>query len=246
MPASFDEIWAARTWRPIHGCPGRFVLRDARPDLALEDIVGPTYVRRFRVEGARDLVLVVAVAGGGLISYARSDGTCVHTLNTEDGFERKLEQLGIRWPSTRRALPSDQEPRRVLFVCQGNICRSPMAAAMAQEMFGDQIATESAGLNPVYDTATSEAVAVIREQGFDISAHRSRNVRDLDLEPFDVIVALTPSIAARLPRVDRPGRVVVWNIDDPYGGDLAVYRSCAAAIKEKLKTLRIGGDEGHL
>ena len=46
-----------------------------------------------------------------------------------------------------------------------------------------------------------------------------------------------------LPPVDRPERIVVWNIDDPYGGDRAVYISCAAAIKEKLKTLRIGRDE---
>ena len=138
---------------------------------------------------------------------------------------------------------TDCRPRRVLFVCQGNICRSPMAAAVAQAMYGDQIAAESAGLNPVYDTATPEAIEVMREQGLDISAHRSRNVHGLDLEPFDLIVALTPSIAARLPRVDRPERVAVWDIDDPYGGDLAVYRSCAAVIKEKLKTLRIGPDE---
>jgi protein-tyrosine-phosphatase len=112
-------------------------------------------------------------------------------------------------------------------------------------MFGDQVSAESAGLNPVYDVATPEAVAVMRGQGLDISDHRSRNVRHLDLGKFDVIVALTPSIAARLPPVDRPVRVVVWDIDDPYGGDLAVYRRCAAAIKEKLTTFRIDGDEGH-
>jgi len=106
-------------------------------------------------------------------------------------------------------------------------------------MFGERIAAESAGISPVYDTATPEALAVMSEQGLDLLRHRSRSVHHVDLEPFDVIVALTPSIAARLPPVDRPERVRVWDIDDPYSGDLATYRNCAGSIKEKLKTLLI-------
>jgi protein-tyrosine-phosphatase len=137
---------------------------------------------------------------------------------------------------------SNHRPCRVLFVCLGNICRSPMAAVMAQEMYGDQVAAESSGLNPVYDTATPEAVEIMRERGLDISGHRSRDVHDLDLGPFDLIVALTPAIAARLPQTDRPERLVVWDIDDPYGGDHAVYRSCANAIEDELRTLPIKND----
>jgi protein-tyrosine phosphatase len=241
MTINFDQLKAAWRWRPISGCPGRFVLRDHRPDLTLEDILGPAHISRFRVEKAKGLVLVVGIEGGGLISYARPDGTYIHTLNTEDDFQRKLEHLGIRWPSVKEGVPhepNNQRPHRILFVCMGNICRSPMASVMAQHMFGEQIAAESAGIIPVYGTATPEAVAVMREQGLNLSGHRSRSVHHIDLDPFDVIVALTPSIGARLPPVDQPERVVVWDIDDPYGGDLATYRSCAAAIKEKLKTLR--------
>jgi hypothetical protein len=56
------------------------------PDVAIEE---------HRVAGARDPVLVARFAEGGLISYRRADGTYVHTLNTRDGLERKLAQLGI-------------------------------------------------------------------------------------------------------------------------------------------------------
>jgi hypothetical protein len=51
--------------------------------------------QEFRVAAARDVVVVVPLASGGLISYKRADGTFVHTLNTPDGFARKLAQLGI-------------------------------------------------------------------------------------------------------------------------------------------------------
>ena len=57
----------------------------------IEDV--PTTL--FRVRQARDAILVAKFAGGGLISYLRSDRTSVHTLNTLEGLARKLRQLGI-------------------------------------------------------------------------------------------------------------------------------------------------------
>ncbi len=44
---------------------------------------------------ARDAVVVTPLEGGGLISYKREDGTYRHTLNTPEGFARKLADLGI-------------------------------------------------------------------------------------------------------------------------------------------------------
>ena len=49
----------------------------------------------YRVQTARDPVLVVEFENGGLISYLREDGTLMHTLNTLEGFHRKLRQLGV-------------------------------------------------------------------------------------------------------------------------------------------------------
>jgi hypothetical protein len=61
------------------------------PLSALTDARGTIY----RVPAARDPVLVVELEGGGLISYLREDGALIHTLNSSDGFRRKLRQLGV-------------------------------------------------------------------------------------------------------------------------------------------------------
>jgi hypothetical protein len=45
---------------------------------------------------ARDPVIVTPLDDGGLISYRKPDGMFLHTLNTREGLERKLRQLGIR------------------------------------------------------------------------------------------------------------------------------------------------------
>ncbi|MBD0372107.1 MAG: hypothetical protein ICV60_14800 [Pyrinomonadaceae bacterium] len=94
---SFDELFRERDWRPIRNCPGRYILHGASDDLSLAEILGEAAsVSEHRVAAARDTVLVVALEdGGGLISYARRDGTMLHTLNTSEGFERKLRQLRI-------------------------------------------------------------------------------------------------------------------------------------------------------
>ena len=49
----------------------------------------------FTSHAAKDRVLVVPLEDGGLISYAKPDGRFIHTLNTTEGFARKLSQLGI-------------------------------------------------------------------------------------------------------------------------------------------------------
>lgn len=83
-------------WKAIAHCPGRFVLDGAAPNLGPRDLVGPEIeVREFRVDAARDTVVVAQLTGGGLISYRRADGSYRHTLNTSEGFERKLRQLEI-------------------------------------------------------------------------------------------------------------------------------------------------------
>ncbi len=93
---TLDDLMKAWAWKPIPGCPGRYVLGEASPYLSLEALLGPeAQAREFQVEAAKDVVLVVSLDRGGMISYRRGDGTFLHTLNTTEGFERKLAQLGI-------------------------------------------------------------------------------------------------------------------------------------------------------
>jgi hypothetical protein len=91
----FDGVYRAFVWRPIANCPGRYrLVGDAPRDVA--DLCANAPQQVFRVEGARDEVIVVVLAdGSGIISYRRADGSVCHTLNTPEGFARKLNQLGL-------------------------------------------------------------------------------------------------------------------------------------------------------
>jgi hypothetical protein len=88
----FDR-WA---WRPIPNCPGRYVLAAGPIATPPEDIVPGATGSEHVCATATDPVIVTPFDDGGLISYRKTDGMFLHTLNTREGFERKLRQLGIR------------------------------------------------------------------------------------------------------------------------------------------------------
>lgn len=93
---TFDELRCRWPWRGIPNCPGRFVLASGPSAVPPLDLAGAGEVTEHQVSAAADTVLVVRLQGGGLISYRKPNGTYVHTLNTQDGLDRKLQQLGIR------------------------------------------------------------------------------------------------------------------------------------------------------
>jgi hypothetical protein len=93
---TFDELMTKWDWKPIRDCPGRYKMSASPADLSPADLLRPeAEVKMFQVASARDTVVVASLGGGGLISYKRADGSYLHTLNTADGFERKLKDLGI-------------------------------------------------------------------------------------------------------------------------------------------------------
>lgn len=101
---SFDELMSKWRWKPIRNCPGRFLLDNSTPNLSMTEMAGDGIkVSEFHVDAARDTVLVARINHGGIISYKREDGSLLHTLNTGEGFERKLRQLGIKLPGDMTA-----------------------------------------------------------------------------------------------------------------------------------------------
>ena len=94
---SFEKLYSEREWEPIRDCPGRYALRGVDRRMNVESMVGTTVqVSEHQSIAAKDTVLVALLeGGGGIISYRRSDGSFLHTLNDEEGLERKLKQLGI-------------------------------------------------------------------------------------------------------------------------------------------------------
>lgn len=94
--ASIQMLLGHWQWKPIRNCPGRLVLVTTDPSIPLDTLLGSdAHAQTFESDAAKDKVLVVPLDDGGLISYARVDGSMVHTLNTAEGFGRKLSQLGI-------------------------------------------------------------------------------------------------------------------------------------------------------
>lgn len=96
----------------------------------------------------------------------------------------------------------------ILFVCLGNICRSPLAEAafrLAAERANLDVTVDSAGTGDwhVGEPPDPRAIAVARAHGLDIAGYRGRQVSPADFERFDHVVALDPANLARL-RALRP------------------------------------------
>jgi hypothetical protein len=93
---TFNDVLKMGLWVPIKNCLGRFALHDVSPTFSLSDLLGPDVaVQQAHSQKAKDIVWIARLEDGGVISYARSDGSWLHTLNTEEGLERKLKQLEI-------------------------------------------------------------------------------------------------------------------------------------------------------
>lgn len=88
------ELRAAHANSEIYGCPGRWLLADQEMPL-IELQAGALWWKSCLVPSAPDRVQVIRYAEGGIISYVKGKGRYIHTVNTEEGFRRKLAKLGI-------------------------------------------------------------------------------------------------------------------------------------------------------
>ena len=111
--AQLQALWCYCEWKEIRNCPGRYTVRRRRdlarwpPERLLAAALGPaapqTSLWRHR-SGSKDAIHAVRFAGGGgLLTYARSDGTFVHTFNTESGLLRKIAALRVTPEVPQRA-----------------------------------------------------------------------------------------------------------------------------------------------
>ncbi|HEX7255597.1 MAG TPA: hypothetical protein VF236_06685 [Gaiellaceae bacterium] len=128
---------------------------------------------------------------------------------------------------------------RVLFVCTGNTCRSPFAAAVARRE--GHVDAESAGLAPsTGDEPPDDAITVARELGFDLSSHHARPLTEDLLERADVVVGMTAAHVSVLEGRGARGKARLLgeaDVDDPIGRGRDAYRRAYAKIQQDVRKL---------
>ena len=140
---------------------------------------------------------------------------------------------------------------RILFVCTGNTCRRCMAETIARaesEKMGVLLSFSSAGIYAVKGTSASyNALMVMEEMGYDLSCHIAKPLNLEIAEDSELILAMTgahkkavinafPSIADKVfTLMEYIGEQA--DIDDPFGGDITVYRQVASSLKIAINKL---------
>lgn len=133
---------------------------------------------------------------------------------------------------------------KILFICSGNTCRSPMAHSMFEKMAKEEnLNVECFGAGVATYTgcpASANSVAVMKEIGIDISDYKSTSLSDLNLNDFDLFVPMTFSHVLSMVKYGiEKNKIYLFSKDvsDPYGGDINIYRATRDEIAENLKAL---------
>ncbi len=146
---------------------------------------------------------------------------------------------------------------KILFVCMGNICRSPTAEGVFRQKvidagLQDRVYIDSAGTHAYHvgEPPDSRAQAAALKRGFDLSDQRARRVSPVDFEEFDYVIAMDSSNAADLHAICPPGqehkiklflefgeRFDVTEVPDPYYGGSTGFERVLDLIEDAAEGL---------
>ena len=137
---------------------------------------------------------------------------------------------------------------KIIFVCTGNTCRSPMAQALAEALFAEaglQIVVTSAGVGAGSgQSASANAVLAMLDGGLCLKSHRSQPTTRELLKSAALVLTMTRGhlshVLAMCPEVKAftLGEYAGGgqDVSDPFGGNEEVYRKCAAQLRKLLES----------
>lgn len=142
---------------------------------------------------------------------------------------------------------TQQLPQSVLFCCDHNAVRSPMAEGLMKLFYGMDVYVQSVGVKNDLEI-DGFSIAVCQEMGVELSRHRSRSFDEMedwgdDLSSFDLIISLSPASQRRALELTRYFHLDVeyWPILDPTGlgesreAKLLQFRAARDQIVDRLK-----------
>ena len=148
------------------------------------------------------------------------------------------------------------ESRRILFVCLGNICRSPLGEGILRHRAAERglshlVETASAGTGGWHrgEPPDRRSVAVARAHGIDISGQRARQLRAEDFDRYDLIFAMDRDNLRDIVRIaphDSMADIHLFmdfvsgaarNVPDPYYGDDRDFEQVFAMVDEGCRSL---------
>lgn len=138
----------------------------------------------------------------------------------------------------------------ILFVCTGNTCRSPLAEAVLRRMAVERGLTDlqasSAGTGSLDGAPASSGTYLVGiERGADTSAHRARRLTPRMIADADLIFAMSQGHLAEIERMGGAGKAWLLGefagysgrdaeVEDPFGGEMADYRSMAEQVETMI------------
>ena len=134
-------------------------------------------------------------------------------------------------------------PGSVLYTCNLNAVRSPMAEALTKHLYGKRFFVESAGLEP--SERDPFAMAVMEEIGIDMTQDHPLAIDAIDIGSFDLVISMTPESYERVQELARAQAVEIefWPTRDPFAAGevgsreqrLMAYRQ----LRDELRALLI-------
>jgi len=133
------------------------------------------------------------------------------------------------------ALPSTPK-LRVLFICIGNSCRSPMAESIGLRDAANLFESSSAGLAPL-GVVQKLTLETLKSNGYPTDGLSSKSIRTDEWAAADLVINMSGYSKQRtFPHSDWH-RVEDWDVDDPYGSDPAVYQRIFEDIRTRIEGL---------